>query len=480
MLSLFGLVNMSAFWRSSRLFALLLGCAATTGVVATSYTDDPYYCDVHMYCQRSIGFWSFCKTWQDRPSCAFSRLSCANVCPGVAGPVAPATNSPVVPVQLNTTVAPTTLAPSSTILVSKTTPVPTTAGILPVTVTATTAMPVQSTLPQPLDLSGGGCAKSVTKTVSDFFIWTEWPSLSDLSAASAYYDGLLKFIRSNCAGLGVTRVVLRILHPYYPWKDQNFYLPSQTSVLYQAFISKLPSNVELVMYGYVMEAPAIQAWTTELGVSTAIEGVVAFMKKWNDFLGSVGSSQRFKGVVFDLEEFPSMQKLSPWTLNAGNVAALKSKYGQFEFSTTIGYDALGTLSTQAAFVDKLYLQLYDLYQPYRNVGPTADSRFLVFKNNAATMGDFILNTVLSSQILSAYAQYSDKVMLMWSNQNLVGSCLYPLDGKTNCGANNEFGLWDPDAYNAFLSYVKGKSPVLNNLKHGLFQYSFTPPSWVSK
>jgi hypothetical protein len=435
----------------------LLGSAATQ--VVASYAD--YYaqyaqtCDVHVYCQWSVSFYSFCRTWESRPTCAWSRIPCGNVC-------APRTTE-------------TTRAPSTT----QTSPVTTLAP----TTTQTTSTPV--TLPAILatnqeGLKPPGCARTYGAPISDFFLWTEWPSISDVGEAEKYYAGLLGFVRANCAGLGVTRIILRVLHPHFPWKDQSFYLPSVNAVLYRAFISKLPENVELVMYGYVMEAPAISAWTSEMGTATAVEGVVAFMKRWNDFLASLGSRQSFRGVVYDLEEFPSMQKISPWTLNAANVAALKSKYGQFEFSTTIGFDAVGAMNTQAPFVDKMYLQIYDLYHPYAYVGATQDSRFLTYKNDPNTMGDFILNTVLGANIMNAYTQYSQKIMLMWSNQNLVGTCLYPLDGKMNCGANYEFGVWEPDAYNAFVNYVKNKSPSLRNLKHGLFQYSFTPPSWVCK
>ena len=341
----------------------------------------------------------------------------------------------------------------------------------PVAVPSTKA-PVASTTVQ---------STPVATSSMDLFMWCEWPSgLTTVSAATQFYTGLLNFISSNSLSARIPKIVLRVLHPKFPALEGgvgDFYAATTTSLLYTAFISKLPAGTELAMYPYVMESLAGNAWMSETGASNPVEGAVAFMKRWNDVLIAAGSSVKFAGIVLDLEELPGLKTYSSFVVSAATVGALKAKYGNFEFGTSPGFDQTGLISSSASYVDKFYIQLYDFYTPTPNVDATPNSPFLLYKNQPQVMGDFVLNQVLSAATMSVYQKYAGQIMAMWSNQNLAGGCLYPLPSG-QCGSVNEFGSWSAQNMNAFISYVKQKSPTMASLTHGLFQYSFTPSSWA--
>ena len=404
-------------------------------------------CNADAYCTELVGNGSLCRTNWRGTYCTGSRVSCT--CTAVNAEQTATTKFPVPTDPPTTTVKPTT-APV----------VPTTSTPIPSSPTPTTPAPT------------GNCAASSNM---DLFIWTEWPSLTDPAAASTYYSGLLGFMSANCIGARIPRLILRVLHPQYPSVSNSFYTPSKTSILYSAFLSKIPTNTQLIIYPYVMEQPAGVAWMAN-GAPNPVEGTVQFMKSWNTLLA--GSGLSFSGIVLDMEELPGLNSYSSFQVTAASVSSLKAKYGAFEFGITAGFDQIGVIQNSVGFVDKIYLELYDFYTPYVNVGHTTDSKFLTMKNEATAFGDFVLTSAIAPSVLSAYAQYPDKLMAMWSNQNLVGKCLYPLDGISKCGANYEFGVWDPLAFNSFVTYVKTKSPALSKLQHGIFQYSFTPPNWI--
>jgi hypothetical protein len=197
------------------------------------------------------------------------------------------------------------------------------------------------------------------------------------------------------------------------------------------------------------------------------------MKAFNAILTSV----KFVGIVLDLEELPGLNTYSSFAVTAASVSALKAKYGSFEFGTTAGFDQSGLIASSSAYVDKIYIELYDFYTPTAGVDATPNSPFFLYKNQPQVMGDFILNKVLTAAQISLYKQYSSKIMAMWSSQNLAADCLYPLTNGF-CGANNEFGSWSAASLNQFITYIQSVSPAMAALSHGLFQYSFTPPSWV--
>lgn len=351
----------------------------------------------------------------------------------------------------------------------------TTAAPTAATTTATTAKPVTTTVAPtvaPANLAAAG---------SPLFVWAEWPSgLSTAAPATLFFTGLVNFVKSNALGSAIPRIVMRILHPEFPALEGGtgqFFSADTSSLLYTSFLSKLPAGTELILYPYVMEKLAGQSWMSSTGAADPVQGAAAYMVKWNSVLSEAGSSVRFAGLVIDLEEMPGLATFSNFKVTAASVAALKAQYGPFEFGVSPGFDQTGLIQTNIAFVDKFYIQLYDFYFPTAGVDATPNSPFLLYKDQPQAMGDFVLTKALTAAQLALYQQYPSKIMAMWSNQNLAGSCLYPLPSGM-CGANNEFGSWSAASMTAFITYIKSKSPAMASLSHGLFQYSFTPTSWV--
>jgi len=156
--------------------------------------------------------------------------------------------------------------------------------------------------------------------------------------------------------------------------------------------------------------------------------------------------------------------------------------GSLEFGVTIGFDETGTINKWSDFVDEFYLQVYDLYTPQASIDRTPDSRFLTLNGDAAAMASYIADDVLGAKIWSVYDQFAGQITLMWSNQSLSSDCVYPLNSG-NCGVNNEFGSWSPEAFNAFLvefgKKMAGKISNSAQIEQALFQFSFVSQKWFA-
>ena len=309
-----------------------------------------------------------------------------------------------------------------------------------------------------------------TEKSRDLFIWTEWPGIGDASSATAFYEQLFRFVQKNCLGASVSRLILRVLHPEFG--AQIWWPPSQ-SPMYTALIKNLPAGSELVLYPYFMDENSGASWMRfGAGSSDPVTGSWEFMKQWNDFLGSVGSNIRFIGSVVDMEEIPGLKTYSSVSVSPTLAADLKSKFGDLEFGVSIGFD-----TSLLAGYDKLYIQLYDFYSPKPFAASGLDSPFLLNKNDSSAIVDYLLNQAVTLKQVEGYAANSARVMAMWSIQNKDGNCLYPQNGQ--CGLNNEFGSWTSDAFADFLDQLTAKSPGFASIKHGIFQFSFTPTEWVA-
>ena len=315
----------------------------------------------------------------------------------------------------------------------------------------------------------------VSSPTHDFFIWVEWPWIVDVAPAQAFYDQLLSFTKSNCIGASVTRLILRVLHPNYPSAGSSLWWPPAASPLYTNLISKLPSNVELILYPHIKDIDSGSAWMTFGNASNPIEGAWSFMTRWNEFLSNSGSP-KFVGSVIDLEEVSGMQSYANVIVDASFASSLKSKFGNFEFGIAAGFDGVGKI--QQGF-DKVYVELYDFYTPTAYAAQNSvTSPFIQHRGDINGMVDFILNKALTPYQLENYAKYSSVVMAMWSNQNINGLCIHPDDTKHICGINYEFGSWSAEGFNSFLTAIKAASPAMAAIKHGMFQFSYTPTSWT--
>jgi hypothetical protein len=276
---------------------------------------------------------------------------------------------------------------------------------------------------------------------------------------------MLSFINGNCAGLRVTRVILRVLDPYFGGNGQ-LWLPSTSSIVYTAFLSKLPSNVQLYVYPYLLEAPSRQNWIKYAGTASSLEAVYKYATAWNGVLAKASSALRFSGVVTDGEEKVGFIDELP------SVPGWKAAYGM-TFGLAIGYDMTGSFLLYDKYVDQYYMEMYDFYNPSN--GATFDYASSSLLNNPTAFVSLLMNTILPSIILN---KYNSKCVFMWSNQqNNPAGCLYNLGGL-NCGVNNDFGIWSPSAVNQFLAQVKLAHPIFASQPHAFFQFSFTPPSWM--
>ena len=303
----------------------------------------------------------------------------------------------------------------------------------------------------------------------DLFVWVEWPSITSVTDAATFYDKLAAFVNKNCVDASVSRLVLRVLHPSFP-SSSSLWWPPATSPLYTNLIQKIPSSVELVVYPYLMDQSSVSAWQAFSPGSNPVEAVWDFMTQWNAFLTLQGH-RGFVGTAIDMEEASGLKSLTGTVIDASLVSSLKAKYGLLEFGVTAGFDSLGGV----AGFDRVYLEMYDFYTPVVSADKLSTSPFLLNKDNPSAMVDFILNQVLTTE-LSGYDTHANEIFAMWSNQDLGSACIAPDNGR--CGLNNEFGSWSGSSFNQFITLLKQRSPVMAKLRHGVFQFSYTPTAWL--
>ena len=288
------------------------------------------------------------------------------------------------------------------------------------------------------------------------------------------YSALVEFVSTS--RLNINKIILRVLDPTIglvsntPQTQHDLWTVSNTSVLYTAFLTKLPSTVKTFdVYPYLLDIPNQNGWMASMGTSLPLEGVFKYCKAWNDLLSEDPStSVKCGGVTVDGEEKKGyLSELS-------SVPAYKASYKIGFFGYATGYTQVGVLSQYASFIDGFYFQMYDFY-----VENSATLK-LVENSNVDINDASSLIALLNSQVWSRYLPFyeSPQANFMWSIQNSAeASCLYPL-GRANCGTKQDFGIWSLDAFMSFLSSLKQMYPTkFGNKPHGVFQFSFTPSSW---
>lgn len=340
----------------------------------------------------------------------------------------------------------------------------------------TTPTPAPST-PDDGSATNPGCGADFPEKSTELTLWAEWPTLDSDEAWKQLFKDILSYMTRNCANIRTTKLIMRVLNPSFVLSGSNTALhPSETSPLYTGLISKLPKNVQLHFYPYMMDARAQTAWETfggATGQQNLMANVYKFTNEWNNFLSTVGAPL-VKGIIIDNEEIRHLPNFGE-ILDLQSITALK---GDLEFGITIGFDELTRLSNWAPNVDRFYLQVYDLYTPVADVAKTANSPFLKMENDAASMAKFIVEEVLTPKIWQVYNKFAKQITLMWSLQSQGKNCFYPLNDN-NCGGNNEFGSWSPKAFNEFIHEFKAAANSNNSLEHAIFQFSFVPKDWVA-
>ncbi|TEB16915.1 hypothetical protein C9890_0546 [Perkinsus sp. BL_2016] len=312
----------------------------------------------------------------------------------------------------------------------------------------------------------------ISRAESDenIFLWAEWPSIpSEANSWINYYSSMASFIDGNCARLKVTRLILRVTDPL-----KGAWWPPLDSPMYTSLLRNIPEETEVYVYPYVMDQWNQDQWTCFSPSNTSVlEGAFEFAKRWNDFLTQQTSSLRFVGIVLDAEEF-SGGRNPEFRAQLLNSTQLKQKYS-LKLGLSLGYQSGPQMAAWDSVVDAFYLQFYDYYYtPY--VDATADSPFLLYLNDPASLVGFTLDTVLEGKS-EDQTKYGPKVSVMWSMQNLGTGCIFPLNDGS-CGVNFEFGAgWSAQAFNEYLKEFRMRSPNLGYKPQGIFQYSFLPQSW---
>jgi hypothetical protein len=306
-----------------------------------------------------------------------------------------------------------------------------------------------------------GCAT----TQRPIFLWTEWT----YDYPEIYYPKLLKFIAGNCAGLKVTRVIVRVLDPLFPG-DGKLWGVSATSGLYTQFLSKLPAGIDLKIYPYLKDADSLASWAKYGGSANSLQSVFKYTQAWNTLLASLGNANRFTGVVVDGEEQAGFLAYMP------TLPGLRSSTG-LKFGYAIAYYRIGAMSDDSGmglYVDEFYLEMYDFFYP--NMGSTVknvDYSSAAVLNNPAAFTSSLVSGIIGGFI----SQYGAKSHFMWSSQqSSANTCIMPLGN--NCGVHDDFGTWSPRAINDFLGYIGQQYPVFAKQPNGFFQFNLTPLTWI--
>jgi hypothetical protein len=292
----------------------------------------------------------------------------------------------------------------------------------------------------------------------------------------AYYAKLLDFIRTS--PLNINKVMLRVLDPLYgtvssmPLETKNdLWTVSTSSVLFTEFLSKVPSTLPVFeLYPYLMDTYNQDRWKLAMNTSQPLEAAYKFCASWNSLLAEKRLTVRCRGVTVDGEERRGYIQELP------SVNDYKARYGGLTFGYSTGYPQVGVLGTHSNFTDDFYFQLYDFY--VRGIYPAKLVQNTDVARDDVTGFISILNSTVWYQQLPYYEH--PKARFMWSVQHSEsGDCLYPAS-PTNCGAKRDFGAWSINGFMSFVETLKVLFPTkFGNKAHGIFQFSFTPNSWLT-
>ena len=310
------------------------------------------------------------------------------------------------------------------------------------------------------------------------FLWTELPvsNIAGQADWTSFYRRMRSFIASNCANLGVTKLIVRVVYPQFSLGGFQAYSSPATSPMYTELLRTLPSGIQVIFYPYLASSHEWGFWQSFTNKSDPLEAVFAYSAMWNSFLATQGSQVKVSGIVLDLEEFPG--NAIPSVKNSTLINSWKSLYGLTEYGVSVGFDQVGIVSAMQSYTDAFYVQFYDFYYPTVGIDKTGSSPFLTYRNQPAQIVEYIMNPlVMKTNLVQVYSQLQNKIFAMWSIQDLTGNCRYPLDTGL-CGLNYEFGSWSPVAFNGFYQQII-QTLLFKNMNHGIFEFSFVPFSWLS-
>ncbi|EER20269.1 hypothetical protein Pmar_PMAR005521 [Perkinsus marinus ATCC 50983] len=275
----------------------------------------------------------------------------------------------------------------------------------------------------------------------------------------------------------VTKLILRVLHPQFPpgvsSSDRLWYPDGDVtkSIMYTELLTKLggTSVREVFMLPYVFDEVSREGWLSIAPTKGKVmSGVFHLLKEYNAKLSSI----QFSGITVDYEEMKHVPTEYDLFWDPQGEADFKDGTN-FEVGVAIGFDQVGRFE-EWPWVNNLYLEMYDFFRPTAYISQTANSRFLLYKNKASKMVNYVVNEAVDKVVQAAYADHRSRAHLMWSLQHQDDGCVYPLNsGK--CGYNNEFGSWNPAPFNEFLHLIKSRLP---HKSQGVYHYDFLPYSMI--
>jgi len=354
--------------------------------------------------------------------------------------------------------------------------------ILSTQVSNVNATNVITTVEPTEDVEARSLAACATGAKQPIFLWVESPNLAatDHAHYDAYFATMRKFMVSNCVGVTVNRVVMKVPYPQYHIAysaTQKIYWPPAASPFFTDIIAMSSKSVKYHLYPMLTSATRAY-WQTFGGNRGVGYAVFSFASQWNAFLISKGYAG-IEGVVVDYESLIASDGL----MTAAGVNALKKQFPGIKFGATIGYDDGVKLHAMDSYTDHFFMQMYDWYKPTQGITLNSRSPFLVAINNAVSISNYLMKTAIQSVLWPQYvAAGTSKVHLMWSLQHANTNCIN-LQGMPTCGTRNDFGSWSPVGFNAFLVQIKKSiaalgMPALNQLEHGVFHYNSMQTAWL--
>jgi len=305
----------------------------------------------------------------------------------------------------------------------------------------------------------------------EVFWWSEWPSLPKLTHTEfvEYYRRLLLLLKSNCAYMRVTKLILRVLDPEYPlampisiWYPNN---DVTQSALFTELLVKLneTSVKEIEMLPYVGGDGNLDAWKKwSPDGESVMAGTYAFAAEYNKYLPD---GIKFTGITVDIEEIHHLPEYDMIT-NASAEYDFKGGHTDLGFGMAFPHTNIGLIQS-CPFMSSFYLEMYDM--------AFKTSPFLKYKDEADELIDFLSTNALDDNRRKVYNDYSDRVHLMWSIQSNGLPCMYPIyHGRCGMG-NTDFGHWSCRSFNEFLSKVRSGLDT-PDVHHGIYQVDFWPSS----
>lgn len=308
------------------------------------------------------------------------------------------------------------------------------------------------------------------RTEHRVFLWLEWPDLETVREWKDFFNQVLGFMDSNCGNFVVWRLVVRVMDPQMYASIGRLWGVSRDSVFFTHFLRKLPADMEVFVYPYMLNERAVR-WADAMHTRTPLEGVYKYIHAWNELLLRERLPVRLGGLVTDFEESDTFAE------DLALIPLYRRTYVQhgqprLKFGTALGFDQPRLAAEISPHIDHVYLEMYDLYEVESGVSVEQGLGSLV--NQPARFLNK-LDTHVWAHLLSHYNQ--EHLYLMWSLQARSRThCLYKHDGL--CGTKDEFGGWSAEKVSEFLTLAEARHAPLRTHRKGFFQFSYTPRSWL--